>query len=218
MNPKGGVGKSTLAINLATEYASRGNSVVILDCDDPQFTCLDWERQRNNRDEEDLTEVGLYTAEDVEEIEVALDGLKGQGVDLVILDGPGRMGEITGYILRRSDTILVPVTPSATDVWGARPLVDLIREYELESRSWFIATQVDTQTAIYDHFDFLLDREEYPFSLLEAAVRKRPATYPETPFDGLGVSEKKPGGAAHKEIEALADEIVEVSTRAPVTS
>ena len=41
LNPKGGCGKSTLATNLASYYASQGKSVAIVDYD-PQRSSLDW--------------------------------------------------------------------------------------------------------------------------------------------------------------------------------
>ena len=45
MNAKGGCGKSTLATNLASYYAVRGNSVTLADFD-PQRSSLDWVEMR----------------------------------------------------------------------------------------------------------------------------------------------------------------------------
>ena len=46
-NSKGGSGKSTISINLASYFASQGKKVVIADFD-PQSSSLDWLENRSS--------------------------------------------------------------------------------------------------------------------------------------------------------------------------
>jgi len=222
LNPKGGVGKSTLCINLAAEYARREDDVAVLDCDYPQYTMVDWSAQREREKKQGslkrAPDIPVYTADSVDEIEQAVVGLREEGTDVMLIDGPGRTEEIVGHIIRRSDSIFIPIRPSAGDVWGASDLIDVLENAGRENDTRFIATQVAPNTAISDQLQFLLEREQYPIPLLDTAIRHRPATYTEGPFRGAGVAETDPGSKAHQEIQSLADEIVDTTLQTTVTN
>ena len=102
MNSKGGCGKSTIATNVASHFAAEGHKVAIADYD-PQRTSLDWLAMRA----EDLPRIAGVAAYD--------EGLRSvpRDTQVLVIDAPARThGSEMNELVRRAETILVPVLPS----------------------------------------------------------------------------------------------------------
>ena len=120
LNQKGGVGKTTLAVHVATAFAQQGNRVLLVDAD-PQGSALDWSASRSGTPL--FPVIGLPKASLHREIPIlAVD------YQMVVIDGPPRVYEVARSAILASDVVLIPVQPSPYDVWAAKEIVDLLAE------------------------------------------------------------------------------------------
>ena len=121
-NPKGGVGKTTLATNLAGYFAARGRHVMLGDVD----------RQQSSRTWLALRPAGLPR---IETWEVARDEIvrPPKGTTHVVLDTPaGLHGKRLDEIMKLADKVLIPLQPSIFDIHASN---DFIRQLQSHRRS-----------------------------------------------------------------------------------
>ena len=117
-NPKGGVGKSTLATNVAGYWASQGHSVMLGDVDRQQSSRL-WLGLRPEA-------ARPITAWDVQRDFIVRPP---KGTTHVVLDtSAGLHGSRLREILRLADKVLVPVQPSIFDIYATREFLDKVAE------------------------------------------------------------------------------------------
>ena len=118
-NLKGGVGKSTLAVNLGCALAARGLATVVVDAD-PQQTATAWTRRRrlpcpvHPRPVRDLAAVGGW-----------LEGLAEDRLRhaRVVVDLPATLSPVLAAALLVAYVVLVPTSPSPVDLDATRRTV-----------------------------------------------------------------------------------------------
>ncbi|MGV3493706.1 MAG: AAA family ATPase [Ramlibacter sp.] len=141
-NPKGGVGKSTVATNIAGYFASRGHSVMLGDADRQQSTRL-WLNLRP-------PEARAIRSWDVGEGKLARPP---KGTTHVVLDTPaGLHGKMLEEVLRSADKVVVPLQPSIFDIYATRAFLDEVAGYRKTGRAQvgIVGMRVDARTIAAD--------------------------------------------------------------------
>jgi chromosome partitioning protein len=189
LNPKGGSGKTTIAINLASHFALRGEGSVLID-HDPQASAARWVRQR----QQTQAPIHLIAAFEREVRMTRTFQLRiPEGTGRVIVDTPAAisahdMPELT----RLADKILVPVLPSDIDIHACSRCIQnllLVAKVRREdNRLGIIANRVRRNTLIYQSLERFLSTLEIP---IVATLRDSQA-YVRSAAASLGLEEMKP--------------------------
>jgi chromosome partitioning protein len=150
LNPKGGCGKSTLAVNLAGYLASRGNSVAIMDFD-PQGSSIRWLKLRPNNS----APIYGISAFDVKSSATRSWQLRvPDNIRYLVVDSPASVpAENLAELTSGAHAILIPVLPSEIDVHAAsqlmRDLLLIAKVSRRMGRIGVVANRVRENTLAY---------------------------------------------------------------------
>ena len=195
---KGGTGKSTIAVHLASEYQRRGYRVLVLDAD-PQGTALTWSEAAADRGYDAPSVLGVGDA-----LRAQLPSLR-KGFDLTIIDTAGRQSKRLAGALGLSDLALIPCKPSAPDVWALADTIELVeRVQEVRDLDARLIVNEANRTALADAAGEAIG--DAGLDALQTALGRRVA-FAEAMAEGRGVTTHAPGSIAALELSNLADEV-----------
>ena len=199
-NIKGGVGKTTLALNVAIVRANMGKDMLLVDGDE-QHTALTFTELRT----EQLGSPG-YTS-------VSLQGaaLRTQvrqltpKYDDIIIDVGGRDTGSLRAALTVTETLLIPVQPRSFDIWSVDQMTHLVqeaREINGTLRAVVLLNAADAQGKDNEEAAEAL-RDHEGLDLLPCTIGRRKA-FPNAASSGKAVTEHTPQDAkAVRELTAL---------------
>ncbi|HMM46811.1 MAG TPA: ParA family protein [Thiobacillaceae bacterium] len=179
-NPKGGSGKTTLAVNLAGYLASRGERVALLDLD-RQKSATHWLAMRDVA----LPEIGLLREEQ-----------KGDG-DWLVIDSPaGLHGKSLERALKLAHKVAVPVAPSLFDIRASQDFFAALHaEKTVRKGHAFVAVvgmRVDPRTRAGVTLEQFMAQQDLPV----LAYLRNTQQYVNAAFEGKSLFDLPPHVAA----------------------
>jgi chromosome partitioning protein len=199
VNQKGGVGKTTTAINLAIGLKKKNYNLVFVDAD-PQGSAVQWHAIEGNKSFEILHHPSPIHATDIRQLSM--------NYDYVIIDAPPAIGDISKAILAVTDLAIIPLSPSALDVWscwGTLKMVDEIRPLNSDIEVKLLINRKIPGTKIGR--DSREAMKQFQMDVFNTELCQRVA-FIDAMTSGVSVMQYAPHSKAAREIERLCEEII----------
>jgi chromosome partitioning protein len=183
---KGGVGKTTLSLNLTIALAANGQDVLLIDGDHQEHSQAFTEIRSQRLDEgPGYTCVSLYDTQ----IRTQMPQLK-KRYDQIVIDVGGRDNASLRNALLVTDLVLIPAQPRSFDLWGVDATVELVRlarEYNPKLRALVVINAADPRGR--DNEDARQGLSEIEGIELSPVLITRRKGYPNAVARGLGIIE-----------------------------
>jgi chromosome partitioning protein len=186
LNPKGGSGKTTIAVNLAACYAANGDRPALMDLD-PQASSTRWLRKRPD---EAARIHGIAAFEKSASVTRSWQTRIPADCRVVIVDTPAAIDPLTlPDLTRGADAVLVPVMPSDIDIHAtAKCIADLLLVAKIrraQKRIGIIANRVRSNTRVSQSLTRFLSSLDIPL----IATLRDTQSYVRSAESGLGIYE-----------------------------
>lgn len=189
---KGGTGKTTLAQCLAVAAAQDGQTVMVLDLD-PQANAANWYDRRADK------ERPMVTTAPPGRLAQAVEAARSGGVDLVVIDTPGKLEGAALAAVELADLVLIPVRPQINDLETLSATQKLLQSAGGRAALAVLSAVPVTGKRHEEAADFIraLHIPVCPVRLSQRAA------YGDAPTLGLAAQEFDPNGKAADEVRGV---------------
>ncbi|HWV21796.1 MAG TPA: ParA family protein [Devosia sp.] len=190
---KGGTGKSTLCMHLATLAAHSGFRTLIVDTDieGDQQSCIEWSKLRPD------TSIKVIPAK-LGQAPRAIEWARRQGFEFIVIDTAGRDLAAMHASMAVADIMVTPAQPSPVDLQATAPIRRVWRANDTPAA--LILNGVTSESGARARF--YMRRYADIGHVLPSVVSRR-VQYADAIAMGLGVSEYLPGGDGDLEMRRL---------------
>ncbi len=190
ISQKGGAGKSTLAIHLASEGAAQGLRSLLIDLD-PQGNAAKWGDRRGDKSPD-------VSAEHPAKLSTVLAAARSEGYGLVIFDTAPHADQTALQAARASDLVLIPCRPATFDLEAIQATLDLC--VLARKQGLVVINAAPVRSKVVDEaFHAIIG---HGGAVSAVTVRQRVA-FQHCMIDGRTAGEFEPGGVAAQEITEL---------------
>ncbi|MBL1142415.1 MAG: ParA family protein [Proteobacteria bacterium] len=197
LNSKGGSGKSILATNIASIFATNSLRTTLIDYD-PQGTAIRWLKQRSD---EYSPIHGINATQQNPGMTRSYQMRVPAGTDRMIIDTPAGIHglELNDFVIN-SDYILIPVIPSDADIHATTQLIaNLLLNVKIRSldvKVAVIANRVKKNTKILNQLDKFLQQVDFPF----VGRLRDTQNYVNAAKQGIGIHEMYPPSLVKQDV------------------
>lgn len=151
MNPKGGVGKSTLSTNLAGYYANRGKQVMLGDVD----------KQQSAREWLKLRPAGVAPIQSWD-VERGKPAKPPKEATHIVLDTPaGISDKLLDYVIKPANRVIIPLQASMLDILATKHFLETMAHDKTvlgsDALIGVVGMRVDSRTRAYDELQRFLE-------------------------------------------------------------
>jgi chromosome partitioning protein len=206
---KGGVGKSTIAINVAYHLQKKYKSLVLLDLDSQNSAIL----FNQLRISENLQTIKCVKESDID-FSNFINKYSGNKDNLLIIDSGGYDSDVNRAALIKADIIITPVGISQIEIFGLQKFRKILKEASealgVKIKTNVLLNNVDSRSKnkLKDLRSYIKENHKY-FNLLDSTIHTR-ADFKNSYGEGLTVKEFNKKGTAAQEIKQLTKEILKL--------
>jgi chromosome partitioning protein len=196
---KGGVGKSTIASNIAVAYQMKGLRVLLIDID-PQRSTERWYNLRCEKKGLEFTGIKMISSM-AWKVRNEIDIYRNR-FDVIIIDSPPHVQVDLNNILRIADLVILPIQPSLFDIWAIEQPIEICEKESIDYK--ILLNRVpSSKKDLQDIFN------KFPGKFFDNYIGNRVA-FASAINSGLGVVEMDAKSTGSIEISNLVSEISEV--------